>query len=428
MHGSRFDGAVSLPIKAYWRRNRSARQTARAEKDGKQDETLLDRSRLREVVRFVEHQHVVQRFACCWQPPRPRRQAPRRCGSPRRAEPSACRIPWLRSCPVRSTIGNRKDTASRFRIAGKLAAGDVSCWSPAKPRLPRKINSAPTGVKRPVATMTPFRCASIAGEPAVMDWALIVPRTARSHSLQDLQRARPSARQSAGSWRRRRAAIHICGPTASTPTRDVQLAASRRRPAGHAGAASPTRSGSHLLGLGDRRVREFRRQVPPKFFDPVRGGNCRTSRWSRCKSTIERDPRMIEAVVRGSAKGVALCADQPRLRPPSCNGSTTRPPSRRAREATLVKWDLNSPPPRSLAGMTPALEMGGGGQLWGKTTPEQFARLPDFLVQTGLIDKKHSQPSRLRGRPPGRFLPRTPAHADQEAIPRRRPSSAPRAE
>jgi hypothetical protein len=42
--------------------------------------------------------------------------------------------------------------------------------------------------------------------------------------------------------------------------------------------------------------------------------------------------------------------------------------------------------------MTPALEM-SGGKLWGKTTPEQFARLQDYLVQTKLIDKKLANPA-----------------------------------
>jgi NitT/TauT family transport system substrate-binding protein len=127
-----------------------------------------------------------------------------------------------------------------------------------------------------------------------------------------------------------------------------------------------------------------------KFFDPE---------WRQLpdfsmvalQATIERDPKMIEAVVRGAAKASLFA-----LTSPDCarqvqwkHWPASKPGG--ADEATLVKWDLNYLD-STLAGMTPALEM-GGGKLWGKTTPEQFARLQDFLVKTKLIDKTLADPA-----------------------------------
>ena len=124
-----------------------------------------------------------------------------------------------------------------------------------------------------------------------------------------------------------------------------------------------------------------------KFFDPT---------WRQLpdfsmvalQSTIERDPKMVEAVVRGAAKASVFaranpdCARQVQWK----HYPSSKPTG--ADEATLTTWDLNYLN-ASLAGMTPALEL-SGGKLFGKATSEQFARLQDFLVETKLISKQRA--------------------------------------
>jgi NitT/TauT family transport system substrate-binding protein len=106
---------------------------------------------------------------------------------------------------------------------------------------------------------------------------------------------------------------------------------------------------------------------------------------------IARDPAMMEAVVRGAAKASLFAMT---------NGDCTRklqwahfPETKPtgADEPTLVKWDLHYLD-SSIAGMKPALDL-GGGKLWGKTTPEQFSQLQDFFLDTKLIDKKLANPA-----------------------------------
>ena len=104
------------------------------------------------------------------------------------------------------------------------------------------------------------------------------------------------------------------------------------------------------------------------------------------KSTIDRDSRAIEAVVRGAAKGSLFA-----LTNPDCARKVQwayRPASKPtgADEATLIKNDvhyLNA----TLDGMKLALNLSGGKE-WGKTTPAQFDPLQEFLLRTKQIDKK----------------------------------------
>jgi NitT/TauT family transport system substrate-binding protein len=101
---------------------------------------------------------------------------------------------------------------------------------------------------------------------------------------------------------------------------------------------------------------------------------------------IEKDSKMVEGLVRGSAKASLFA-----LTNPDCARKvqwatypSTKPTG--ADEATLVKWDLHFLE-SSLDSMKLALALSGGKEL-GKTTPEQFGLLQDVLIKTKLIEKK----------------------------------------
>jgi NitT/TauT family transport system substrate-binding protein len=104
------------------------------------------------------------------------------------------------------------------------------------------------------------------------------------------------------------------------------------------------------------------------------------------KSTIERNPKAIEAVVRGAAKGSLFA-----LTNPDCARKVQwafRPSSKPtgADEATLVKNDVHYLD-ATLDAMKLALNLSGGRE-WGKVTPAQFDPLQEFLLRTKQIDKK----------------------------------------
>jgi NitT/TauT family transport system substrate-binding protein len=104
------------------------------------------------------------------------------------------------------------------------------------------------------------------------------------------------------------------------------------------------------------------------------------------KSTVDRDPKAIEAVVRGAAKGSLFA-----LTNPDCARKVQwayRPASKPsgADEATLIKNDVHYLG-ATLDAMKLALDLSGGKE-WGKTTPAQFDPLQEFLLRTKQIDKK----------------------------------------
>jgi NitT/TauT family transport system substrate-binding protein len=104
------------------------------------------------------------------------------------------------------------------------------------------------------------------------------------------------------------------------------------------------------------------------------------------KSTVDRDPKAIEAVVRGAAKGSLFA-----LTNPDCARKVQwayRPASKPsgADEATLIKNDVHYLD-ATLDAMKLALDLSGGKE-WGKTTPAQFDPLQEFLLRTKQIDKK----------------------------------------
>jgi NitT/TauT family transport system substrate-binding protein len=246
-----------------------------------------------------------------------------------------------------------------------------------------QINSAPL-VQAAVNHDIPLRDVMM---NTVVDWALVVPEDSPIRSLADLKgKSIGAASLGTGGVALLQSYMRANG---IDPEHDVQLLPVGVGPLAMQALKSDKVQGLIYWGSAIAAFENFGGRFR-KFFDPA---------WRQLpdfsmvalQGTIERDPKMIEAVVRGSAKASLFA-----LSNPDCarqlqwkHYPSTKPSG--AEDATLIKWDLNYLN-SSLAGMTPALEM-SGGKLWGKTTPEQFARLQDFLVQTKLIDKKLANPA-----------------------------------
>jgi NitT/TauT family transport system substrate-binding protein len=128
------------------------------------------------------------------------------------------------------------------------------------------------------------------------------------------------------------------------------------------------------------------------FFDP---------RWrkypdyslSTLQSTIKKDPKMVEAIIRGAAKASLFAITNPdcvrklqwaRFPDTKPTGDT---------EAKLEYADLHRLNAQLLS-LKEAYAL-GGGKLWGRVTPAQFSTLEDFLVATKLIDHKAANPADL---------------------------------
>lgn len=120
----------------------------------------------------------------------------------------------------------------------------------------------------------------------------------------------------------------------------------------------------------------------------------RNPNWSRLpdfslavsQRTIDRDPAMVEAIVRGAAKATLFTVTNP-----TCvrqlhwaRFPETKPTGKD--EATLARWDdhlLSA----QIASMKAAFEM-NGGRLWGRASPEAFGRMQEFMLDAGLIERK----------------------------------------
>jgi len=116
------------------------------------------------------------------------------------------------------------------------------------------------------------------------------------------------------------------------------------------------------------------------------------------QSTLEKDPKMVEAIVRGAAKATLFAMTNPdAVRQIQWQAFPGTKPSGNVDELTLVKWDLNNLN-AELRGMKESFEM-NGGKYYGNTDPAGFDRLQKFMLATGQI------PSTLPG---ATFLPGIP--------------------
>jgi len=104
------------------------------------------------------------------------------------------------------------------------------------------------------------------------------------------------------------------------------------------------------------------------------------------QKVLEGDPKMVQSIVRGAAKGAVFS-----LANPDCTRRVhwktwpdTKPSG--APEETLAKWDLNNLGAQQ-KGMVEAYAL-SGGKLWGAYTPAEYDVLQDFLLRASLIKQK----------------------------------------
>jgi NitT/TauT family transport system substrate-binding protein len=109
------------------------------------------------------------------------------------------------------------------------------------------------------------------------------------------------------------------------------------------------------------------------------------------QSTIEKDPKMVTAVVRGSAMASLFA-----LSNPDCVRKLvwSRYPGSKPTggdEEALAKGDVHRLEVE-LKSMQDALTL-GGGKLWGKVAPKDFSNLEEFLLATNVIKEKLPDPA-----------------------------------
>jgi NitT/TauT family transport system substrate-binding protein len=104
------------------------------------------------------------------------------------------------------------------------------------------------------------------------------------------------------------------------------------------------------------------------------------------QSTIDGDPELVEKIARGAARATVFAMANPDCvrRLHWARWPETRPTGA-PDEETAIRWDMNSLQAQ-LGSMKAAFEA-NGGRLWGRTTPEAFGKMQDFMHRTGVIDK-----------------------------------------
>jgi NitT/TauT family transport system substrate-binding protein len=105
------------------------------------------------------------------------------------------------------------------------------------------------------------------------------------------------------------------------------------------------------------------------------------------QKTIDADPDMIVAIVRGAAKASLFAETNPDcVRKLQWAHWPNTKPTAAADEATAAQWDL-----RSLNAMLATMQAAynlGGGKLWGDVSAQDFGRMQDFMVDTKQISDK----------------------------------------
>src|ERR1700730_12791878 len=106
---------------------------------------------------------------------------------------------------------------------------------------------------------------------------------------------------------------------------------------------------------------------------------------STMQSSIDKDPRMVTAMARGSAKATVFA-----LANPDCarklhwaHYPSTKPTG--ADDATLIKWDMNNQQAQ-LDSLADGFKL-NGGKLWGNADPADVDRLIEFMLAAKQIDK-----------------------------------------
>jgi NitT/TauT family transport system substrate-binding protein len=246
-----------------------------------------------------------------------------------------------------------------------------------------QINSAPL-VQAATNNGIPIRDVMM---NTVIDWSLVVPQDSPIQSIRDFKgKAIGTASLGSGGVALLKSFMQANG---LDPEKDVQILPTGVGPMAAGALKSDKVQGLFYWGSAIAALENtgltFR-----SFYDPE---------WHRLpdysmaalQGTITRDPGMIEGVVRGAAKASLFASTNPDCaRRVQWSAYPSTKPSG-ADEATLVKGDLHFLE-SSLTGMKLALDLSGGSE-WGKTTPEQFARLQDVFLKTKLIEKTLANPA-----------------------------------
>lgn len=104
------------------------------------------------------------------------------------------------------------------------------------------------------------------------------------------------------------------------------------------------------------------------------------------QSTLEKDPKMVEAIVRGAAKATLFAMTNPdAVRQIQWTTFPDTKPTGSDDEAVLIKWDLNNLT-TELKCMKESFEM-NGAKYYGNVDPTGFDRLQKFMLATGQIPK-----------------------------------------
>ncbi len=102
------------------------------------------------------------------------------------------------------------------------------------------------------------------------------------------------------------------------------------------------------------------------------------------QQTLDRDPKMVEAIVRGAAKATLFAMTNPdAVRQIQWRTFPDTKPTGNVDEATLAKWDLNNLH-AELQCMKESFDM-NGGKMYGNAEPQGFDRLQAFMLKTGQI-------------------------------------------
>jgi NitT/TauT family transport system substrate-binding protein len=105
------------------------------------------------------------------------------------------------------------------------------------------------------------------------------------------------------------------------------------------------------------------------------------------QKTIDRDPAMVEAIVRGATKADVFAFANPAcVRKLQWAHYPDSKPSGNAGEATLIQWDLNLLGAQ-MTGMKQAYAL-SGGNLWGDYTTGEASALQDFMLASKQIERK----------------------------------------
>jgi NitT/TauT family transport system substrate-binding protein len=116
------------------------------------------------------------------------------------------------------------------------------------------------------------------------------------------------------------------------------------------------------------------------------------------QKTIDRDPAMVEAIVRGATKADVFAFANPAcVRKLQWAHYPDSKPSGAPDEAAQIKWDLNLLAAQ-MTGMKQAYEL-SGGKLWGDYTLAEANTLQDFMLASKQIDKKLPPATFITGAP-----------------------------